>query len=336
MTLEATVSMGWVNTVVDAARRLGVDRETLLLTAGISSQALSWERWPIDYITRLWHSAERCTGDSGFGLKVGMGVRPASIDIVSFALQSAATLREAITLVQRYQRLISDGGRFQMLPGNRGTWLVYHPRQGRLAFSPHQLEAVLSAVVTLSGWLSGETLKVLRVQFSHTRLGVEAGYQRVFDCPMEFEQAFSGLLVTNEGLDAPLPNIDIRLAKVHEQYSEDRLAALDEAEVSAQGLRQWLLTQLSQTLPRRADAARALGISQRTLARRLQAQGQTFNGLLDDVRREWALQAVAEGEQSLADIAQSLGYAEASTFYRAFHRWTSMPPARWRKHNAGK
>lgn len=336
MTLEATVSMGWVNTVVDAAQRLGVKKEALLMTAGISPQALGWERWPIDYITRLWHSAERCTEDSGFGLKVGTGVRPASIDIVSFALQSAATLREAMSLVQKYQRLISDGGRFQMLPGIRGTWIVYHPRQGRLAFSPHQLEAVLSAVVTLSGWLSGKRLNVLRVQFSHSRLGRQTGYHDVFGCPVEFEQAFSGLLVTNEDLDEPLPNIDMRLAKVHEQYSENRLAALDGGKVSAQSLRRWLLTQLSQTLPKRADAARALGISQRTLARRLQAQGQTFNGLLDDVRREWALQAVAEGEQSLADIAQSLGYAEASTFYRAFHRWTSMPPARWRKYNAGK
>jgi AraC-like DNA-binding protein len=336
LTLEATVSMGWVNTVVDAAQRLGVDPDTLLRTADIPAQALSWERWPIDYITRLWHSAERCTGDSDFGLKAGMGVRPASIDIVSFALQSAATLREAIVLVQKYQRLISDGGRFQMLPGTRGTWLVYHPRQGRLAFSPHQLEAVLSAVVTFSGWLSGEALNALRVQFSHARLGDEAGYQRIFGCPVEFEQAFSGLFVANEDLDEPLPHVDARLAKVHEQFSENRLAALDGGGVSAQGLRQWLLTQLGEALPRRADAAKALGISQRTLARRLQAQGQTFNGLLDDVRREWALQAVAEGEQSLADIAQLLGYAEASTFYRAFQRWTGMPPARWRKQNVGK
>lgn len=328
--------MGWVNTVVDAARRLGVGQEHLLTTAGISSQALSWERWPIDYITRLWHSAERCTGDSGFGLKAGSGVRPANIDIVSFALQSAATLREAIVLVQKYQRLISDGGRFQMLPGNRGTWLVYHPRQGQLAFSPHQLEAVLSAVVTFSGWLSGDALDTLRVQFSHARLGCDAGYQHVFGCPVEFDQAFSGLLVANEDLDEPLPNVDTRLAKVHEQHNKNRLAALDGVDISAQGLRQWLLTQLTQTVPRRADAASALGISQRTLARRLQAQGQTFNGLLDDVRREWALQAVAEGEQSLADIAQTLGYAEASTFYRAFHRWTRMPPARWRRQNAGR
>lgn len=328
--------MGWVNTVIDAARCLGVEQSTLLSVAGIPAEALAWERWPIDYITRLWHGAERCTGDVGFGLKAGAGVRPASMDVVSFALQSAATLREAIGMVQKYQRLISDGGRFQMLPGNRGTWLVYHPRQGRLAFSPHQLEAVLAAVVTFSGWLAGSALNPLRVQFSQARLGAASSYREVFGCPVEFEQAFSGLLVANSDLDKALPQADARLARVHEQFSAGRLAALDLSNVSAPDLRQWLATQLIQKLPRREDAARALGISERTLARRLQAQGQTFNGLLDEVRRELALQAVAEGEMSLADIAQSLGYAEASTFYRAFQRWTNLPPARWRKRNAGR
>lgn len=107
--------MGWVNTVIAAAQRQGVEPDTLLTAAGIPARALDWERWPIDYITRLWRAAERCTGDPGFGLKVGAGVSPAGISGVGFALQSAATLREAIGMVQKFQRLISDGGRFQML-----------------------------------------------------------------------------------------------------------------------------------------------------------------------------------------------------------------------------
>lgn len=334
MTLEATVSMGWVNTVIDAAQRLGVAENLLLETAGLPAGALSLERWPIDFITRLWHAAEQCTRDPGFGLKVGTGVRPASIDAVSFAMQSAATLREAITLVQKYQRLISDGGRFQMLPGSRGTWIVYHPRQGRLAFSPHQIEAVLSAVVSLTDWIAGSAVGPVRVQFSQARLGPLSGYREVFGCPVEFEQAFSGLLVGNEVLDRPLPQADPALARVHEQYNAGRLAALEKGAVSAEDLRQWLVARMGPNLPRRADAARMLGLSERTLARRLEAQGYTFNSLLDEVRRELALAAVRESGLPLAEIALSLGFAEASTFYRAFHRWTGMPPARWRKQGA--
>lgn len=331
LTLKATVSMGWVRTVIEAARRQGVDPEVLLPAAGIPASDLQAERWPIDHITRLWHAAESCTGDPGFGLKVGVGVSPASINVVGFALQSAATLREAIVMVQKYQRLISDGGRFQMLAGQAATWVVYHPQQGRLAFSPHQIEAVLATVVRLAGWISGTRLRPTRVQFSQVQLAPAPDYPKVFGCPVDFEQAFNGLLVDNAVLDRPLPQADAQLAQVHEQYTAARLAALAIDSVSASHVRQWLRLQMGPQMPRRAQAAQALGVSERTLARRLGEQRQTFEGLLDEARRALALQAVADPQRSLADIAQSLGFAEASTFYRAFRRWTGMPPARWRR-----
>lgn len=323
--------MGWVNTVIAAAGRLGVAPGILLAEAGIAAGALDAERWPIDDITRLWRAAGRCSGDPGLGLKAGAGVSPASVSGVGFALQSAATLREGLGMVQRYQRLISDGGRFQLLAGSNATWVVYHPRQGELAFSPHQIEAVLAAVVTLAGWVTGASLRPRLVQFSQARLGPPQGYAEVFGCPVEFEQAFSGLLVDNAVLDQPLPQADPQFARVHEQFTAARLAALGLEEASTPDLREWLTAHLGPQLPRRAQAARALEISERTLARRLQEQGQTFEGLLDDVRREQALRALADPEGVIADIAQSLGFAEASTFYRAFRRWTGQTPGRWRR-----
>jgi len=331
LTLEATVSLGWVNTVIAAAQRLSVDADKLLTTAGIPAAASKQERWPIDDITRLWHAAERCTNDPGFGLKVGAEFTPMSISGVGFALQSAATLREAVVMVQRYQRLISDGGRFQVLTGQAATWLVYHPRQGKLAFSPYQIEAVLAAVVGFASWVTGTRMQPLRVQFSQARLGPLPGYQAVFQCPVEFEQAFSGVLMDNTVLDQPLPQADPQLAQVHERYSTARLAALSMSSVSVPEMKQWLAARLGPNLPRRSMAAKALGISERTLARRLHEQGHTFDQLLDEVRRNRALQAVADTHASLPAIAESLGFAEVSTFYRAFRRWTGLPPGRWRK-----
>lgn len=322
--------MGWVNVVIAAASRQSVTAGTLLAEAGIGSDALAMERWPVDHITRLWHAAERCTGDPAFGLKAGAGIRVGSISAVSFVLQSAASLRDAIGLVQKYQRLISDAGRFQLLPGPATTWVVYHPCQGQLAFSPHQIEAVLAAVVTLARWLTATPLPPCRVQFSHERIGPLPGYQGVFGCPVDFAQAFSGLLVDNALLDRPLPQADARLAQVHEQYTAARLAALALQGLQAHELRQWLASMPGTRPLRRRDAARVLGVSGRTLARRLAEQGHTFEGLLDDVRRERALAAVAAPEMTLGEVARALGFAEPSTFYRAFRRWIGETPAAFR------
>lgn len=323
--------MSWVNTVLGAAQRLGVERDPLLAAAGIAAAELSLERWPIDHITRLWRAAAQLTGDPGFGLKAGALVGPASFNVVSYLLQSAPTLRESITVVQRYQRLISDGGRLQMIPGAQASWVVYHPRQGRLPFSPHQIEAVLASVVAFAHWVGGSYLRPLKVQFSQPQLGPLGGYHAAFQCPVEFDQAFSGVLVDNATLDAPLPQADAQLARVHQQYAAARLAALTPPEALVQDLRRWIATHLQGRLPTRAEAAQALGLSPRTLARRMQQQQLDFSTLLDDARREAALQAVGNSSQALADVGQHLGFAEPSTFWRAFRRWTGMTPAQWRR-----
>ena len=330
MTLPATVSMSWVNTVLDAAARQGVAREALLTQAGIALDDLQQERWPIDHITRLWRAAVRATQDAGFGLKAGSQVGPANFNVVGELLQTSASLREAIAAVQKYQRLISDGGRFQMVAGAQASWLIYHPRQGTLAFSPHQVEAVLAAVLSFIGGAMGTVVRPLQVQFSQPRVGLLAGYREVFACPVAFEQAFSGLLLDNALLDAPLLRADERRAREHQRAAAARMADLTQGGALAQELRAWMIATLASRVPTRAEAAQALGVSERTLARRMQAQGLSFTALLDGVRRDAALQAVTHSTRALADIGLALGFAEPAVFWRAFRRWTGCTPQAWR------
>ncbi len=330
MTLPATVSMSWVNTVLDAAARQGVAREALLTQAGIALDDLQQERWPIDHITRLWRAAVRATQDAGFGLKAGSQVGPANFNVVGELLQTSASLREAIAAVQKYQRLISDGGRFQMVAGAQASWLIYHPRQGTLAFSPHQVEAVLAAVLSFIGGAMGTVVRPLQVQFSQPRVGLLAGYREVFACPVAFEQAFSGLLLDNALLDAPLLRADQRRAREHQRAAAARMADLTQGGALAQELRAWMIATLASRVPTRAEAAQALGVSERTLARRMQAQGLSFTALLDGVRRDAALQAVTDSTRALADIGLALGFAEPAVFWRAFRRWTGCTPQAWR------
>lgn len=326
--------MNWVNTVLAAAERAGVSRARLLARAGIDPAELARERWPIDHITRLWRAAVRCTQDPGFGLKAGSQVGPGNFNVVGYLLQSAPTLRAAIAAVQRYQRLISDGGRFQLIPGADASWVVYHPRQGELAFSPHQIEAVLAAVVSFARWITGQPLRPRQVQFSQPRIGPAAGYREAFGCPVAFEQAFSGVLLDNAVLDAPLPQADAQLARLHHQHAAQRLAGLHEGGALLPQLRAWIASALPARVPTRAEAAQVLGLSERTLARRLQAQQLSFAQLLDATRRDAALHAVAQPGLELAGIGQALGYAEPAVFWRAFRRWTGCTPAQWRARQA--
>jgi AraC-like DNA-binding protein len=336
LTLQATVSLSWAHGVLKAAQQLGASREQVLAQAGIDVAEAQCERWPIDDITRLWHAAAQCTQDPGFGLKAGSMAGPASFNVVSALLQSAPSLREAIALLQKFQHLISDGGRFQMIAGESASWLVYHARQGMLAFSPHQVEAVLAAVVSFSRWISGAPVRPRRVQFSQAQAGPLAGYREVFACPVAFGQAFSGVLLDNALLDAALPQADAQQARWHQQRAQTRLAALSTPDTMVQGLRAWIAAQLQNQPPTRSQAARALGMTERTLARRMQLLQLSFTVLLDEARRDAALQAVEHTDRALAEVGQSLGFAEPSTFWRAFRRWTGHTPSQWRRQAAAE
>lgn len=330
MTAQTTVSMSWVSTVIGSAERCGVARERLLAHAGMAADELAQERLPIDHITRLWRAAAELSADPGFGLKTGCLVGPASFNVVSFIFQTSSTLRDAMAQAQKFHRLISDGGRFQIIAGDNLSWVVYHPQQGNLAFSPHQIEAVLAAVVSFSAWVSGKAFVPTKVQFSHERIGPLAGYRSVFHTAPDFEQAFSGLQVDNALLDQALPQADVQLANLHREYASARLAALSHAPDFAGEIRQWLLAQLVAGVPDRGTAALQFGLSDRVFARRLQSLGLSYTDLVDAVRKDAACVAVAETTRPFGDVAQSLGFAEASTFNRAFKRWTGHSPGAWR------
>ena len=334
MTAEAnappSVSMSWINIVLSAAERVGISRAQLLACAGLNLQQLAEERWPIDHITRLWRAAAKLTQDPEFGLKAGYQAGPASFNVVSFIFQSSRSLREAMGLLQKFQRLISDGGRFQIVDSGAKSWVIYHPRQGELAFSPHQIEAVLSALTSFSRWISNSPFIPAQVQFSHSQLGTMAGYQKIFQTSVSFNQAFCGLELDNTLLDSALPQADAQLAAMHRDYAETRLEALSELTDFIGQVQQWLSMQLVHGVPERSSAAQNFALSDRVFARRLEKHGLNYSQLVDKVRRELACEAVAHSARAFSDIAQSLGFSEASAFNRAFKRWVGHSPGEWR------
>lgn len=335
MTWEVTVSISWVQTVLAQARRQGVTDAALMAAAGLPAAALALDRWPIDDVTRIWRAATRLTQDAGFGLKAGSFVGPASLNVVGFIVQSAATLRQAIAAIQKYQRLVSDGVRLQLLAVGDASWLIYHPRQGDLAFSAQQVEAVLAAVASSAQWITQQPSPPRRVRFSHPPQGPLQGYRQVFGCPVEFDQAFSGLLLDNAALDRPAPQANPDLARVHESFAAAQLERLAPGRRLDQAVQAWITRRLGRLpLPTRDEAARSQGLSPRTLARRLQALHTSYADLLDCARRDLALEQAATTGKPFKDIAAELGFAELSPFYRAFARWSGVTPGAWRRRSS--
>jgi AraC-like DNA-binding protein len=118
-----------------------------------------------------------------------------------------------------------------------------------------------------------------------------------------------------------------------DQLMADYLARLDRDDVIAQ-VRRKLLACFPAGVPTQATVARALGMSSRTLHRRLADAATSFEKLLDDTRRELAVEYLRRSDYSVGEVAYLLGFAETSSFNRAFRRWTGRSPSEFRQPKA--
>lgn len=329
---DKSVAIGWVLAIVAAAAHAGAAAERLLADAGLGSLPSDpLARVPLDAVVRLWRAAALQTGDNSFGLHMGEQVEPGSFNVVAYTLLSSGSLREALGHMQRFQRLISDGARLQVVEQNSFAWLVYHPVEATLPFSPQQVEAVLACAVRLGKWIAGNGFSPQRVCLTHQPIGSIAEYRRVLDGEPEFGAAFNALGLPSELLDRPLPARNPELCQLHESLARRHLASLEQSISWKMRVATVLQHLLIQGSTQKEQIAAVLGLSPRALQNRLAEEGCSYVQIFDEVRHKLALDYIADPLLTLGQIAVLLNFSDASAFYRAFRRWTGAVPGEYRQ-----
>jgi AraC-like DNA-binding protein len=185
-------------------------------------------------------------------------------------------------------------------------------------------------------WL-GSRLGELTVWFTHDSPANLREYQRTFEpAKVRFSAPVLGFAFDRDILDLPLPKADPNLHAVLLPYADQLLSALPAASSVTANVRSLIGLQLADGGPDAARVASQLGMSLRTLARRLETEGTTFRELVDDVRQQLALEHVARGAASFTEITDQLGFSHVAAFHRAFRRWTGKTPLQHRRRSRGR
>ena len=147
--------------------------------------------------------------------------------------------------------------------------------------------------------------------------------------PVALQCAGECLIVARADVNLPLPTANVELAEMHERVASEHLQRLDSAQ-TCHRTRAVIVRHLQDGEPRRQKISTMLGMSERTLQRRLAAEGTSFQRLLDNTRRELAQHYLGQGNVSLPDIAYLLGFSDQSSFFHASRRWFGSSPRRYR------
>ena len=309
----------------------GLDTDRILGLAELSRECLADPagRVPLAARFRWWDAAVSVSGDPALGLRVGSVMPVGALGSFEYLLRNCASLGEVITRANEFMRLVDETGVIEIVREG-DVAALRASRSGGYPNAPPEIDCLFAAsLVIVEEALPGARL--LSVRYSHPAPTDVAVYTRHFGCLVRFESEHNEIRFPAELIDAPQAHADRNLARVLEEHARHLLAHLPDEDPFLQTARRELLQQIDRGAPSATQLARALGSSERTLRRRLDAEGTSYNALLGEVRQALARRYVTQTREGFEAIAERLAFADASTFFRAFKRWTGMTPAQFRE-----
>ncbi len=332
------VGAGYVRRLCELVERFGLPREALLhhAAAALAGWNPGQARIPLPALLALFQSALTLTGRRDLGLEFGRQVRPDTFDVLGYALMTCRNLGEAIGLVPLYRRVVFDAGYSETRIAREGdavklSWIVL-PEAARadLPYSELLAESLIASWYGLGRWIAGTDLPLREVRFRHPTPADMQPFASFFGCPVRFFADENALLFDAGLLTQPLVQAD---AELNLAMCKEARRAIErrngETAIAAQ-VRQMLAPLLPKCEATLDHVATGLGITPRTLQRRLASADFSFQTLLDDTRRELAQVYLRDPALSALDVALLLGYAEQSSFTRAFRHWFGTTPSAWR------
>jgi AraC-like DNA-binding protein len=328
-TESITVAAGTLLRVVEFCRRRGHDPEALCRDVGLSYRLLveRQDRFPLPLVYALCMRALEVSGDENFGLHLAEDVEDArNYDIGVLVMMASATLGEALDRFERNKRYWGDGDRMTLRKVTGGLALRSLMPGPSDAFSRHSHECALAEVVLGAKALCGQPVLPRVVRFAHASPKDVSEHQRIFGCPVEFAADVDELVFDDAVLTTPMRHANEAFLAVFEQQLEDALSRLPKAARTSDAVKSATRAALCNGGTTLAQSARALGLSERTLQRRLQDEGTSFAEIVDTARHEMATAYLARGLPVPA-VSELLGYSDATAFHHAFRRWTGCSPA---------
>jgi AraC-like DNA-binding protein len=318
--------------MVAACERLGLDAEVLLHAAGISRETLEDPdaRLEASKVSALWTKAYELSGDPVLSLHAAEACPIGAYKVIDYMAANAGTVGEAFRYASRYFGLINTAISLPIDETGDPVTFEVVDGSGPAGVSRPYAEYCFAAFVLHIRAGTGVDFPVRRVTFVHPSPPDTTEHERVFGCPVQFEAEHTRMSVDRAAWETPGTGAHPGVLKVLADHADLLLQKLPRGPDLVERTRRAIGERLRGGDSSLESVARELGTSARSLQRHLGELGYTYNVLADEMRAATARLYLQQPDIAISEVAYLLGFADPSTFNRAFKRWTGSTPARAR------
>lgn len=332
MSQTFTVQAKAAEKIVKAVVARGITAESLYQSVNFDPTVLEDPdtRMPFVQLVAMYEKAAELTGDDDFGLHIGESVDLSAFDVVGYCALNSSTLGAAFARVARYHSIWTDGALFTLESENETSAVVYSYVERPNSETRQDTEMTLATVTTLCRRIATPDFGPTLVEFQHAAPADLSEHQRLFNCPMNFNTHANRLSFPSSFLSLPIAKADASLCALLDRHAEELLVKYPPRDSLIDQVRNVIAEEFrggEASLERVADR---LGLTPRTLQRKLQEVGTSYNDVLDQLRRQLAMRYLREPRMAICEVAYLLGFSESSSFHRAFKRWTGLTPKDFR------
>ena len=319
--------------LAEAIRAAGADPAQVARAVALDPAILSRLEGaiPCADFARLLAEAARATGDDCFGLHFGERYQPKHIGPLVYVVLNSPTIGRGFENVGRHLHVHNEAAVTSLEVDGPWARQRFSLRGVPVETARQQAEYGLAVALTTLRLMVGSRWAPVEVQFAHGPPRDTAEHVRVFGAPVSFGWPTNAFVLERSFLDRQVPAADEGLYPILTAYLEQAAQAMPPEDGTLGAVRKAIGETMREGAPSLVRVARQIGMSVRTLQRRLGEHGVDFKGLVDDTRRRFSLSYLKDRANTPTEIAYLLGYSEVSAFNRAFRRWTGSTPARYRR-----
>lgn len=362
---KGTISVAFVHEAIQCLRDRGLDERPLLAKAGISPELLAspQARVSSSHYGVLWQGIAQALDDEFFGLD-SHRMKAGSFTLLCHSVIHSDTLDKALRRAIRFLGLVLDdvqgtlqldepaegkgkdgvafvrvvegGLDYSMPPKSTGSTSTHsalthsaltHSAPPKRAFAYGTYLLILHG---LACWLIGRRIPILSADFRCTEPPFSDEWRVLFSQKLNFSQPYSGIRFPAEYLSMKVVQNEKTMKDFLRSAPANFLVKYNNSSNLSAQIRRKLRNTAPTDWPNFAELVAQFHVSEATLRRRLDEEGESYQGIRDGLRRDLAIGLLSDSRKSLAEIAEALGFSETSAFHRAFKKWTGIRAGEYR------